>query len=198
LSVYTWIAKSGSAGVFAVVYSLFTTIKSVAVCLILAVYLLFIFTLTPAHSVEEVTRAARSGDVGILQDALRTGYDLETRNADGFTPLMEAARAGNFTAARFLVEHNANLEARSPLLGTPLCLAALNGNSDIVDLLVDHGANPDATTDRGATPLYFAFLASEHSAEMTRVLVSASRRADQDHESNVPNSKPAGIIGGRS
>ncbi len=164
----------------------------------LVVSLVAVFTPQPSDTAAAITHAARSGDVSTLQKVLNTGYDLETRNADGFTPLMEAARGGNYAAARFLVAHDANLEARSPLLGTPLCLAALNGNSDIVDLLLAHGANPDATTDRGTTPLYFALLASEHSAQMTHALLIASGRTEQDQESKVPNSKPAGIIGGRS
>jgi hypothetical protein len=134
---------------------------------------------------EQMSRAARSGDLIALQHALDQGLSIDSRNADGLTPLMESARAGNLSAARFLLNHGANVESRARDLSmdSPLAIAARTSQPRIVELLLVHHANPNAANEAGVTPLIFAACSSDGAADMIRELIDAG--ADPTAVSNT-------------
>src|SRR5690606_39717227 len=70
---------------------------------------------TPLH------HAARSSDPGVAALLLDASAALDTRNADGLTPLGVACAAGNWRLARFLLERGAKPGAET---GTPALVAA--------------------------------------------------------------------------
>lgn len=53
-------------------------------------------------------RAARTGDVALIRDCLSASVSVESRDDDGFTPLMLAARQGKRAAIETLLENGAD------------------------------------------------------------------------------------------
>lgn len=128
-------------------------------------------------------RAAREGDIVLLQEALDAGANLETRQplrlmtaqvanradraADeqshqhscdrwfpvGLTALMHAARGGHLTCVMALLEARAAVEAKDEDGATALHLAASSGDLDVFKALVLAGADGTARDGEKRTPL---------------------------------------------
>ncbi len=75
------------------------------------------------------------GQIGKLVDA---GAELESRNAQGETPLIVAARRGNQNAVDELLARGAILDAQSRDGRTALVEAVGRGNDDVARLLLNH------------------------------------------------------------
>ena len=94
---------------------------------------------------------------------LDKGADINARNEEGRTFLVEAAGFGRLSTVKMLLEKGADLEARSKNGGTVLhaaacdcALATMPDTYDVVKLLLEKGANINATDDEGYTPLMIA------------------------------------------
>ena len=116
-------------------------------------------------------RAARQGEVAILEELLRTGADVNCRVQDGptrdVTPLMVASNDGTPAAVQLLLERGAD-----PLLHTASESVGAGGRTalhyaitltddyprrlEVVRMLLAAGADPNAVTNGGATPLGMA------------------------------------------
>lgn len=69
--------------------------------------------------------AAERGDAGVLDTMLACGFDPNTRDRDGVTPLHRAALAGQAEAARILLAHGADVAALDGMFAaSPLVWAA--------------------------------------------------------------------------
>jgi ankyrin repeat protein len=99
-----------------------------------------------------VFQAIERADGERLRSLIRQGETLETRNADGLTPLLFAAKIGQSNVVQVLLESDSELEARDPTGKTALALAA-SGSVDIVEMLLRAGAEVDARDSIGQTPL---------------------------------------------
>ncbi|GAB3379516.1 ankyrin repeat domain-containing protein [Spongiibacter taiwanensis] len=91
--------------------------------------------------------------VKILIDA---GADLNTRNADGWTPLAMAARYRSAAHVELLLDAGADIEATNKHGMTPLYLALAGEDPAVATLLVERGASLSATTNEGKTILAYA------------------------------------------
>jgi cytohesin len=62
---------------------------------------------------EALLAAAGAGNSGVVRDLLGRGFDLETRNADGYTPLLVAVASRRVEMVKLLLSAGANRAARS-------------------------------------------------------------------------------------
>lgn len=91
-------------------------------------------------------------DEEILDD-LKGVKDLEARDRDGRTLLINAAFYGRKSAVEWLLRNGANVAATDYGEFTALHAAAQEGFDDIIELLIAAGAPINARDDNGNTPL---------------------------------------------
>jgi ankyrin repeat protein len=101
--------------------------------------------------------------VKIVRLLVESGADLETRDAEGDTPLMQAASHGQTEIFKFLLARGASINVREKRGMTPLIAAAcacavatMNSTYDIMKILVEKGAKVNARTHDGRTALMLA------------------------------------------
>lgn len=98
----------------------------------------------------EIYLAARRGDVGSMEAAMRSGGDLNAINADkGETPLVASAKHGHRAAVEWLLNHGA-LDHVTAKGTTALFEAARAGNLETVGALLDRGADYMTRAPSGA------------------------------------------------
>ncbi|XP_065058902.1 kinase D-interacting substrate of 220 kDa B-like isoform X2 [Rhopilema esculentum] len=100
--------------------------------------------------------AAEHGDLNGIIHALENGDDIETRDANGQTPLLLAAEKGHFGIVRELIHRNANVNARDQDGWTALIAACKGGYPDVVATLLHNGARHNIADMGGWTPLVWA------------------------------------------
>ncbi|TGL63629.1 ankyrin repeat domain-containing protein [Leptospira sarikeiensis] len=112
------------------------------------------------------------GDLFGLQNCLRSGYSIDTRDpfTRNYTPLMIAAREGEVEIADFLIRNGADINARTRDGHTALMMAVYNRNIEIVKLLLKNGANVSIKSKQGHTALSEASL--EESLQIKELLAS--------------------------
>jgi len=92
----------------------------------------------------ELHKAARTGDLALLQSHLKQGADPNVRDEAGRTPLMDAVAAGRVDVIRLLLAAGADVNARSKAGRTSLIEAAAEGQTDAARLLIQAGADLNA------------------------------------------------------
>ncbi|HAR41694.1 MAG TPA: hypothetical protein DCS07_03555 [Bdellovibrionales bacterium] len=107
--------------------------------------------------------------------ARRAALLMQTRDAGGKTPLMQACISGDIEAAKLLLDQGAEVNGKDFQGFTSLMLAANAGNLALATLLLEHKASVTVKTPQGFTPLLFA-VAKKH-PELVKLLIQ--------HESNV-------------
>jgi ankyrin repeat protein len=89
-----------------------------------------------------ITFAAYHGRTEILQLLLGAGGDVNSRDGDMQTPLMQASSRGHIRAVKLLVKAGASLNEVSKWGDTALAQARQAGHGKISKLLIDAGATP--------------------------------------------------------
>ena len=117
--------------------------------------ILFAFSAS-VFSQSDVFYVARSGTVEDLKTLVnKTPEIINTKNENGFTPLILACYKGNVAVAKFLMENSKTINTSSDM-GTPLMACVVKGNNVIAELLLQKGANPNLTDNKGTTALMYA------------------------------------------
>ena len=111
-----------------------------------------------------------------VADCLAAGAEVNTRNADGNTPLQfAAANSTDPTVIRILVGAGAGVNARGGGGWTALHRAAASSDSPtIITALVDAGAEVDARDEDGLTPLHLAALYTDNPTIITALVAAGS------------------------
>ena len=139
--------------------------------------------------------AAEEGDLAGIEEALRRGEDVDSRDRLGITPLIAAARCGELEAVRKLLAAGAQIDACADVFGTALMFAVIHGQHDVMRELVRHGADVDAVNPTGQTALWYARTGSNE--EAVRILIAGGialkvvRRPIQANEGDL---KEAGAV----
>jgi ankyrin repeat protein len=97
--------------------------------------------------------AFRQGDIAKVRAAINSGVDVNSRDADGNTLLMQAAVYATAADLEFLVAHGADVSAMNK--GGHTALMRAMPDLTKIKLLVEHGADVNAVA-RGTTPLLIA------------------------------------------
>jgi hypothetical protein len=86
------------------------------------------------------------------------GIEIESKDVDGDTPLMNAAGCGHVDVCKVLLDHGAKIESKSNGGFTPLHFACQLGHLSVVSLLIDRGADVGASDTDGDCwrPLHIA------------------------------------------
>ncbi|UYV81988.1 hypothetical protein LAZ67_21000316 [Cordylochernes scorpioides] len=112
---------------------------------------------------------AVSGNPKILEYFIKSGFDVNSRDIDGDTPLMQAVRTNNLTNAKILIIAGANINARDNRGLTPLLYAIKYTDSSIVKFLIESGAEVDVRDNSGVKLTTRAALLSCKSRGMLKV-----------------------------
>ena len=105
----------------------------------------------PAHI------AAEFGHTAMLRLLLDNGAAVDSRDAEGRTPLFRAAARGQIGTATLLLDRGADPAVAESTQGQmPLHRASDNGELEMVQLLLDRGAPADALDGSGFSPLMLA------------------------------------------
>ncbi|KAH7308913.1 ankyrin repeat-containing domain protein [Stachybotrys elegans] len=101
--------------------------------------------------------ASHFGHNAVVKQLLENGAELEAKDEDGRTPLVEAIEGQHVATVQRLLETGAKVdyhfEVRIDRRYTPLSRAAEKGDEKIVELLLKHNAQPDLKDKSGLTPL---------------------------------------------
>lgn len=103
--------------------------------------------------VEQMLRAARSGDLSAVRIALDSGVDADSEDRHGNRAINIAAKAGNFEIVKLLIQRGANVNQADSIGRTPLIACAESDNVEMANLLLNSGADVNLTGDGGRTAL---------------------------------------------
>jgi len=123
---------------------------------------------------EEFVRAAGDGNLRLVRQFLESGFDPNSRNRDGFTPIIWAAGQGHLSVVTALVRSGASVDASSLDGTTALIAAASGGRTEILPFLLKSRAAIDARRGDGQTALIRA--SAENEIGAVRLLLA--QRAD--------------------
>ncbi|MDD5297081.1 MAG: ankyrin repeat domain-containing protein [Rhodocyclaceae bacterium] len=98
-------------------------------------------------------RAAEAGDHSLCMLFISAGFDVDTRDARHWTPLMIASFNGKEALALGLILHGAKVRAEDKGGYSPMHWAAYNGYARVIRLLLLEGGAVNASSRSGITPL---------------------------------------------
>jgi len=109
----------------------------------------------------ELFDAVKAVDIDAVRSLLAAGTDVNSRDSEGSTPLMQAAHTGNLAMVSVLLAAGAEVNACDERGWTALMKAAYNaeldrGFADVAQALVDAGADVEMPIGYGIRPLMLA------------------------------------------
>ena len=101
-------------------------------------------------SFKKLFNAAGDGQLARVRKYIeQDGFDVDTRNYGGYTPLAYAVSDGSVVVSTYLIEKGADVNARTNEGLTPLSIAAAKNNAKLFVLLLENGASPRTRTRDG-------------------------------------------------
>ncbi|MFC2086333.1 ankyrin repeat domain-containing protein [Bacteroidota bacterium] len=108
---------------------------------------------TPIAPVMDIHTAAFMGKLGIVQQHILAGTDLNKKDMYGSSPLIIAATFGKTEIAKALITGGADLNLKNNEGSTPLHIAAFFCRAEIVEVLLNNGADKTLKNGSGSTAL---------------------------------------------
>jgi ankyrin repeat protein len=132
--------------------------------------------------IEGIFKAAKTGNIKVLQKYIKQGREVNLENNDKETLLVIAVRERHKEIVELLLKHNAEVNLEGKRTSNPLHIAAEKGDKEIVELLLKHNAEIHAVRD-GLTPLYVAARAGHK--EVVEVLLHHNAQVNQGFKSTT-------------
>jgi hypothetical protein len=123
-----------------------------------------------------LARAARDGQLDMVELLLSSGADVNGAGPDSATPIYEAAEAGHLQVVRRLLSAGAEANKGSQTGGPPLFGAIRGGHGDVVGQLLASGADVNAKAPNSSTPLLEAAVRGD--ASIVTALLDAGAKLD--------------------
>lgn len=101
-------------------------------------------------------KATERGETSIVRLLLSAGVSPNTRDKEGWTPLMLAARDNRQDILQTLLDSGAQPDVRNHQGSTALMMAAMHDHAAVVAVLIKDGASVDSQTNQGWTALTYA------------------------------------------
>lgn len=79
--------------------------------------------------------------IQVLQKLIKDGFDINTQDDYGDTPLIYGSIKGKINFVKFLIKQSANLDKQNTVGDTALIEACKNNHPKIVKLLIENGAD---------------------------------------------------------
>jgi len=137
------------------------------------------FLLVPCLAYSEVDdnliRTAGFCDLTGVKELLSEGANVNAKNKDGQTALMEAVSCDNAEISKLLLEKGADINAKNNKGFTALIWAA-DGHMDAVKLLLEKNADINAKADSGRTALINA--ANYNHTDIVKLLIEKGADAN--------------------
>ena len=108
------------------------------------------------QNVEALHAAASYGNIEIIELLLSQGFEVDSRDKEGVTPLMCASLNDEPSAFHILIQKGADPSLKDNNGYSLLHFAAQGGNISIINKLLSLGLDTDSRDSDGATPLMFA------------------------------------------
>src|SRR5579884_558536 len=104
----------------------------------------------------ELLEAAKDGQAEKVLDLIKTGADVNAKDASGDTALILAAYNGRIETVKALIKSKADVNAKGSHGYTALMVAAYNGDTEMVKALIEARADVNAENKSGDTALILA------------------------------------------
>lgn len=130
---------------------------------------------------QKLLKAAAAGEVAVIEQLLKSGVPVDSRNAQKQTALLIATHHNRPEAARVLIAAGADVNAKDAILDSPYLYAGARGHLEILKMTLAHGADLQSTNRYGGTALIPA--AERGHVETVRTLLEAG--IDADHINNL-------------
>lgn len=95
---------------------------------------------TDEEGADVVRYAIADNNAAVIYRLAIRGADLNRKDKQGWTPVMEAAYLGFSKVLKVLISHGADMNAKTPLGWTPVQLALMQGHSEAAIFLIHAGA----------------------------------------------------------
>jgi quinoprotein dehydrogenase-associated probable ABC transporter substrate-binding protein len=124
-----------------------------------------------ANPDEELKNAIAANDIDRVRYLLAHGAQIEARDGEANTALINATRFGFLEVATYLVEHKADTNLADRTGWTPLMFATWDDDPAFAKMLIAHGAKLGSTNNDGLTPL--AIAAQNGKVKAAQALIAA-------------------------
>lgn len=130
--------------------------------------------LSPINS--KLLKQSEKGNIEQILQLLDMGADVNAKDKEGWSPLLNALGMNHFQAAEILIDAGADVNYKlptSPFDKTPLMKAASVGSLSMVEILLSKGAAVNAKREDGTTALIFA-ASGGHLAVVQKLLTAGA------------------------
>lgn len=124
----------------------------------------------------KLLKQSEKGNIEQILQLLDMGADVNAKDKEGWSPLLNALGMNHFQAAEILIAAGADVNYKlptSPFDKTPLMKAASVGSLSMVEILLSKGAAVNAKREDGTTALIFA-ASGGHLAVVQKLLTAGA------------------------